>query len=104
MRPGILVRHIFGCPGLELLQQRLAAISKDQADLKVVFELVATDEEALSLGFCGSPTVLINGRDPFAVEGATPGLSCRLYATGQGIEPAPSLGQLREALTSNRRP
>ena len=31
----------------------------------------------------GSPTVLIDGRDPFAVPGAGPSLSCRQYTPAE---------------------
>ena len=99
----ILVRHVADCPGIDLLRERLAEIGHDHADVEIAFELVATVEEALDLGFCGSPTVLIDGRDYFAIEGATPGLSCRLYRTEQGFATAPSVGQLRQALSSSSR-
>jgi hypothetical protein len=41
--------------------------------------LIATEEEAEKLGFHGSPTVIINGRDPFTFIDANYGLSCRIY-------------------------
>jgi hypothetical protein len=48
--------------------------------------------------FPGSPTILIDGRDPFA--GATPvGPVCRRYPTEHGLDFAPSLEQLVEVLT-----
>jgi hypothetical protein len=48
---------------------------------------------------CGSPTLLINGVDPFAAPGQLPTLSCRLYpdATGR-LEGAPPVAALRQAL------
>ncbi|MGW2705338.1 hypothetical protein [Streptomyces sp. NPDC001340] len=46
-----------------------------------------------------SPTVLIDGVDPFAVPGAPASLSCRLYLEPEGrIEGAPSLADLGRAL------
>jgi hypothetical protein len=47
----------------------------------------------------GSPTLLINGVDPFAAPGTPASLSCRVYRdeTGQG-QGAPSLAALRMAL------
>ena len=54
-------------------------------------ELVDTVEEAERVGFLGSPTILIDGTDPFDAPGATPGLSCRLYRTDTGFaSPRPS--------------
>ena len=47
----------------------------------------------------GSPTLLIDGVDPFAEPGQQPSLSCRLYRDDGGrIAPAPSVRQLRQAI------
>ena len=47
----------------------------------------------------GSPTLLIDGVDPFAVPGQPPSMSCRLYRDDDGqASGAPSAGQLRQAL------
>jgi hypothetical protein len=49
-------------------------------------------------GFPGSPTILIDGRDPFPTT--TPaGPTCRRYRTEHGVDVAPSLDQLTEALS-----
>lgn len=54
--------------------------------------------EDVSVDFPGSPTILVNGRDPFPAE--TPaGPSCRRYPTERGLAPAPSLDQLLRVLT-----
>jgi ABC-2 type transport system permease protein len=63
---------------------------------------VNSDEEARRLGFPGSPTVRIDGRDPFPVpERGQGGLACRVYATPEGMRSIPTAGMLREALGSN---
>ncbi|MDP3984315.1 MAG: thioredoxin family protein [Acidimicrobiia bacterium] len=94
----VTIRHVAGCPGLELLKERLPGpVAEDD----VAFELIATPEDAARVGFYGSPTILINGTDPFPVAG-TPSLSCRLYWTEQGAEPAPSISQLTEALNAQK--
>ena len=48
---------------------------------------MAGEREAAEAGMRGSPTLLINGVDPFAAPGQAPGLACRLYrdAAGQQI-------------------
>jgi hypothetical protein len=47
----------------------------------------------------GSPTLLINGADPFAEPGQDPSMSCRLYHDENGqLSGAPSLSQLRQAI------
>jgi hypothetical protein len=46
----------------------------------------------------GSPTVLIEGRDPFAIAGAPSGPACRVYSTPDGLAGSPTVEQLKEAL------
>jgi hypothetical protein len=50
-------------------------------------------------GFAGSPTILVDGRDPFGVAQWLGGLSCRLYATTEGLAGSPTIDQLRTAIT-----
>ena len=54
-----------------------------------------TDER---LRFRGSPTVLVEGRDPFAEESDPVGLSCRVFGTPGGLRGAPTVEQLVEVL------
>jgi hypothetical protein len=53
---------------------------------------------AVRLGFRGSPTLLIDGHDPFASERDSVGLACRVYRTSEGKDGAPSVEDLRAAL------
>ena len=90
-----------GCPStpeaLELLQNVLAAKG---LDAEVEIREVRTDEEALELGFPGSPTIRIDGRDVDPVGAAArPALTCRIYRLPDGrVSPVPSREQLEEAL------
>ncbi len=59
---------------------------------------MATEDEAERLRFRGSPTILIDGVDPFAEEEAPFGLSCRIYQTDRAMEGSPSVTQLLDAL------
>lgn len=61
-------------------------------------QVVSTSDEASELGFLGSPTILIDGNDPFAEVGAGPGLACRIYRTPDGPAGAPRVAELRDAL------
>jgi len=61
--------------------------------------VVADPAEAEAIGFTGSPTILVNGSDPFAEPGRAPGLACRMYRTPEGLAGAPSLDQVRRALS-----
>ncbi len=60
--------------------------------------LVSTPDDAKQWRFHGSPTVLVDGRDPFAAPDAAVGLSCRLYQTDDGPAGAPSVEQLTAVL------
>nr|WP_238426878.1 hypothetical protein [Streptomyces adustus] len=60
--------------------------------------VVSDQAEAERIGFTGSPTIWIGGRDPFAEAGRAPGLACRVYRTPDGLAGAPELDELRQAL------
>jgi hypothetical protein len=68
------------------------------ADVEPVLERVETAEEAERLRFIGSPTILVDGRDPFAGAEAAFGLTCRVYQTPEGLAGSPTPDQLRGAL------
>jgi hypothetical protein len=67
-------------------------------DVEPVLELVETPEDADRLEFAGSPTILVDGVDPFAQKGATVGLTCRVYRTPDGLAGSPTADQLRAVL------
>ncbi|MER5536730.1 alkylmercury lyase family protein [Streptomyces mirabilis] len=55
--------------------------------------------EAAQWGMTGSPTVLIDGTDPFAQAGTGPSMSCRIYRHADGtVDEAPRVDELRQAL------
>ena len=91
---------IDGCPNADLARRRLveALETLDLDPAIVTFTTVQTTEEADRLRFRGSPSILIDGVDPFADEAAPVGLACRIYRTELGIEGAPSVAALAEAL------
>jgi hypothetical protein len=62
---------------------------------------VQTQEQAEALGFVGSPTILVDGRDVDAEAAARsrPSLTCRIYIDEEGaVSPVPSRAQLERAL------
>lgn len=65
---------------------------------------VETIEAARRLGFIGSPTIRIAGRDPFAQPDAVPALACRLYSTPEGLTGAPITAQLVAVLAKGSGP
>lgn len=86
-----------GCPNWRDAERnlRVALAELGATDVVLRRQLVDTVEEAERVGFLGSPTILINGADPFAAPGATPGLSCRVYRTDTGFAGSPTVAQLR---------
>ncbi|MFJ9867565.1 thioredoxin family protein [Streptomyces sp. NPDC101165] len=94
----ITVLTVPDCPHAPVVAERLSQ-ALDGRDAEVERIEVEDSEQATRLGMTGSPTVLIDGVDPFAVPGAPASLSCRLYRGPDGrIEGAPSLADLRRAL------
>jgi len=98
----VTLRYFDGCPNWEIalgrVREAMAAPGGDVPEVEL--ELVPTGEDAERLGFRGSPTVLVDGVDPFADETAPVGLACRVYRTERGMEGAPSVEQLRAVLTA----
>ncbi len=97
----VQVLYFGDCPNWEIARQRLdqaLAAAALTERVEVTYQTVETHEEAERVGFRGSPTILVDGRDPWAESGATGGLSCRIYATEHGSDGAPSVAQLTEAL------
>ncbi|MFF4038174.1 thioredoxin family protein [Streptomyces sp. NPDC001816] len=94
----ITVLTVPDCPHTPVVAERLTQ-ALDGRDAEVERIEVDDPEQATRLGMTGSPTVLIDGVDPFAVPGAPASLSCRLYRGPDGrIDGAPSLADLRRAL------
>jgi hypothetical protein len=94
------ILHVPDCPNLGAARTRLReALHAMGASASVREVEVATPEQAVLTGMCGSPTILVDGRDPFEPTTDIPSVSCRLYATSDGIEGAPSVAQLTEALS-----
>lgn len=92
----LTLQYFDGCPNWRLALERLQHILGGDADVQL--QLVDTPEDAERLAFRGSPTLLIDGRDPFADESDPVGLACRVYRTEAGAEGAPSESQLRAVL------
>jgi hypothetical protein len=61
---------------------------------------VGSPEQAEELDFRGSPTVLIDGVDPFLDHDAPTGLTCRIYSTDSGFQGTPPEQQLRTEIES----
>lgn len=69
----ITLQYFDDCPNWEILDGRLAELLDGRSDIRVTRQLVETAEYAERLGFHGSPTVLVDGVDPFSDEHAPSG-------------------------------
>lgn len=96
----VTLQYFDGCPNWRLADKRLReALHEAGADgSPITYERIERPEQAEEVGFRGSPTILVDGRDPFADDEAPVGLSCRIYQTDAGPDSAPSLPQLIGAL------
>lgn len=94
----IALLYFTGCPNWTIADERLATIAAGRPDITVTRHLVESIEDAERLGFHGSPTILVDGVDPFADPDAPVGLSCRIYQTPDGPAGAPTVEQLQGAL------
>jgi hypothetical protein len=100
MQPRVELLWWEGCPSTERaladLRSALREVGIDPAAIEL--REVVSDEQAELERFPGSPTILINGHDPFPGE-APIGLSCRIYRTADGRpSPTPDPAQLRTAV------
>ena len=89
-----------GCPHWELADGRLGeALEALGIHVDVEKILVTTPEQADEWSFRGSPSILVDGQDPFAEPDAPVGLSCRLYRTPDGVQGSPTVDQLVQVLS-----
>ena len=89
------------CPTAAVLRERLAVVLHGRTDVAVTWRTVTDEDQAARFGMRGSPTLLVDGLDPFVRPGETPSLSCRLYGPEhEAVGGTPSVARLREVLTS----
>ena len=88
-----------GCSGATLREEMLEVALDGRTDVGIAWNVIADASEAARAGLHGSPTMLVDGVDPFAAPGQPPSLSCRLYDNAPGLlERAPSVTRLRQVL------
>jgi hypothetical protein len=95
----VTLQYFDDCPNWRVAEQHLSRLAREFDGLHVEHQLIATVEDAEHHRFRGSPSILINGVDPFARPEDPFGLSCRMYTTPDGPAGSPTMDQLREALT-----
>jgi hypothetical protein len=95
------------CPSHEEALARLRAVlAEEGVTVPVQVTHVATEVLARQVGFPGSPTIRVNGRDIQPETGAADGrLTCRLYYLEDGRpSPVPSAEMIRRALRAAQAP
>jgi hypothetical protein len=97
----ITVLTVPNCPNAPLIRERIAEALEGRT-VPVEWIEVNDADEATRQGMTGSPTLLLDGIDPFADDGAVPSLSCQLYHHADGTtDGAPAAADLRRALTAS---
>jgi hypothetical protein len=98
------VLHVPDCPNTGVLTARLDGLLTGRDDVVVEHEVIRDEREAAARCMTGSPTLLLDGIDPFSA-GRPSSMSCRVYLDESGaVVGAPSVAQLREALASKLAP
>lgn len=92
------ILHVPDCPHVGLLEERLGEVIHDR-DVRLTRCVVDTVEAAIAAGMHGSPTLLVDGTDPFAEHGVPTSLTCRYYRDELGgLDGAPTVSALRRVL------
>jgi hypothetical protein len=94
------ILQVPNCPNVAVLRARLAeALADTIPDAQVTFEVIESVDEAAAAGMTGSPTLLVDGTDPFGEPSGATSMSCRLYRDDDGgLSGAPSVVALRRVL------
>lgn len=97
----IELRYFNDCPNWRTTEAVVRGVL-DELGLvaTVTLRLVETQDEAVVLRFQGSPTLVVDGVDPFADPEAPIGLACRIYRTETGMAGSPSSDQLRAVFSA----
>lgn len=101
----IELMYFEGCPTYGQAEKRLRSVlSEEGIEASLAMVCVGDHEEAERLRFPGSPTIRVDGKDLFGeTERDGYSLGCRVYATPEGLEGAPTEKMLRSALAKEAR-
>lgn len=96
----IEILHIADCPNWReagaRLETALAEAGRDQAPIS--YRLLTNRTDIAGAPFAGSPTILVDGHDLFASDGATDDLACRVYVSEGRLAGLPTVSELVTAL------
>ena len=68
-------------------------------DAQIEYTVIKSDKQAFDHGFIGSPTIRVNGVDPWPIPNAPAGMRVRLFFTAEGPLDYPSYEMLVEAIS-----
>ena len=85
------------CPNWRVAANALESLL-DEFDVTLELHESSSLDAALTASYRGSPTTLLDGRDPFESEDGPVDAACRIYPTPTGPAGVPTLDQLRFAL------
>jgi hypothetical protein len=87
------------CPNGPLIEARLSEVLSGRCDVTMIRRVVDDQSQAERAGMRGSPTLLVDGVDPFAEPGTPFSVSCRMYRDEDGrLSGSPSVEALRQAV------
>jgi len=85
-----------GCPSWQSgLQNLHSALEANGLDVSLELVQVMDNDDAARKKFLGSPSFRINGVDLWDEERDAYSLSCRVYATPEGMKGSPSVSMLQ---------
>ncbi len=88
-----------GCPSRQTALDNLKSVLREEGITESVNILeIVNDEQAQQEKFLGSPSIRINGNDLWFKQRANYSLSCRVYATPEGIKRWPTVDMLRSKI------
>ncbi|MGK2885129.1 MAG: thioredoxin family protein [Rhodococcus sp. (in: high G+C Gram-positive bacteria)] len=86
------------CPNWLDADNHLRSLAEEHPEMVIERIIVETVEDAEATRFRGSPSIIVDGIDPFADAEDPVGLSCRVYQTADGPAGSPTLEQLRDVI------
>ncbi|MPZ70180.1 MAG: thioredoxin family protein [Actinobacteria bacterium] len=96
----VTLQYFVGCPHWETTDRYLETLLAAGETIAIRYQLIDGHDAAMERGFRGSPTVLVDGVDPFSDPEARVGLACRVYRTDHGTVGSPTIDQLRAVIAS----
>jgi len=89
------------CPSWQIALETLNSALREERITETVNVMeIMNDEQAGQEKFLGSPSIRINGIDLWFEQRENYSLSCRVYATPEGVKGSPTVEMLRSKIRS----